>query len=181
MLIERRNVGKIAERIVMNEFEARGYRATDLNKDGLSPNADILVAKDGIAWQVQVKGSANKPTEHWWMRYGYCDQKIIEDRKMPAFNRRSDTYYRATHIAFVAIRSPSEYRCFIVPVTHAEKAVQIYLDGSYRLPRQRDGGQYKPGKMWIQIDPGKKPSKHEPRVEKEREILLQYENSWKLS
>ena len=50
--ISQRNVGKMAERIVMNEFEANSYRATDLNKDGLSPNADLLVVKDGAAWQI---------------------------------------------------------------------------------------------------------------------------------
>jgi hypothetical protein len=176
--IEKQNIGKIAERITMNEFEFNGYRATDLNKDGLSPNADILVVKNGKAWQVQVKGSANKPTEPWWINYGYCDQSMIQDRSAQAFNKRSDSYYRASHIAFVAARSPSQYRCLIVPVATAEMAVQLALDRSYRQPRKRDGGQYKPGKMWVSIEPSSRTNSE--RMEGERKLLLPFENHWEL-
>ena len=42
--IARLNVGQIAERIVSNELEARGFRVSDLNRDGLSANADLLAA-----------------------------------------------------------------------------------------------------------------------------------------
>jgi hypothetical protein len=41
-LIDKRNVGRIAERIVANELEARGFRVTDLNRQGLAANADLL-------------------------------------------------------------------------------------------------------------------------------------------
>ena len=140
MTIERRTVGKIAERIVMNEFENQGFRATDLNKDGLSPNADLLVAKSGVAWQVQVKGSANKSDEPWWVGYGYCDQEIIDDRTRTIFNRRSDSFYHASHVVLVAVRSPAAYRCMVLPGGRSGRAAQFNLDGYYRLPRVRDGG-----------------------------------------
>ena len=54
MLLTKQSIGKIAERIVMNELESRGYRATDLNKDGLSANSDILAAKDGKSLWLEV-------------------------------------------------------------------------------------------------------------------------------
>jgi hypothetical protein len=40
--IVQRNVGRIAERIVSNELEARGFRVSDLNSDGAAANADLL-------------------------------------------------------------------------------------------------------------------------------------------
>ena len=180
MAVERRTVGKIAERIVMNEFENQGFRATDLNKDGLSPNADLLVAKNGVAWQVQVKGSANKPDEPWWVGYGYCDQEIIDDRTRTIFNRRSDSFYHASHVVLVAVRSPAEYRCMVLPVVEAERAAQFNLDGYYRLPRVRDGGARKPGKIWVRLDQAKKLSPREERMDIERKLLLRWENCWSL-
>lgn len=70
----------------MNELEARGYRVTDLNKDGLSANADLVAAKGGKICQIQVKGAANK-SKRWWVQYGHCTQEII-DRKRKVFNRK---------------------------------------------------------------------------------------------
>ena len=52
--INQTNVGRIAERIVSNELEYRGFRVSDLNKEGTSANADLLAAKDGKATQIQV-------------------------------------------------------------------------------------------------------------------------------
>ena len=89
----RRSVGKVAERIVMNELEARGYRVTDLNKDGLSANADLIAAKGGKIWQIQVKGSTNTMDKRWWIQYGYCTPEIIAG-KIKMFNRH-DSFYTA--------------------------------------------------------------------------------------
>jgi hypothetical protein len=57
--INRRNVGRIAERIVANELEFRGFRVGDLNKEGISANADLIAVKDGEPRQTQVKGASN--------------------------------------------------------------------------------------------------------------------------
>jgi hypothetical protein len=43
--INRHNVGRIAERIVSNELESRGFRVSDLNKEGTSANADCWPPK----------------------------------------------------------------------------------------------------------------------------------------
>lgn len=190
IIIGKENIGKIAERIVMNEFEARGYRSTDLNKDGLSANADLLVAKDGNTWLVQVKGAANSPDGSWGIQYGYCDQKLI-DGSGPAFNRHPDAYYRASHVVFAAVRSPSQYRCFVMDVVTAEELVSVFLDGTYRLGKI-GGGVYKPGKMWFgdfDIDPQNTPKwKRSPNGQKkilesiirQRDLLLAHEDQWDL-
>ena len=43
--INRRNVGRIAGAIVSNELESRGFRVSDLNKEGTSANADLSPRK----------------------------------------------------------------------------------------------------------------------------------------
>ena len=63
----------------------------------------------------------------------------IADRNLPLFNKRDDGFYLASHVVFVAVRSPSEYRCFCVPVAEAERAAQQNLDGYYRLPKKNGG------------------------------------------
>src|SRR4051794_27192424 len=70
------NVGRIAERIVANELEARGFRVSDLNKDGTAPNADLLAVGPGRTLQIQVKGATNGPKDRWWVGYGYCTEQI---------------------------------------------------------------------------------------------------------
>jgi len=59
--INKGNVGRIAERIVANEVEWRGFQVSDLNKEVTAANADLLAAKSGKALQVQVKGSTWEP------------------------------------------------------------------------------------------------------------------------
>lgn len=175
--LDKHNIGKIAERIIMNEFESRGYRATDLNKDGLSANSDILVAKNGKTWQIQVKGATNKIKDRWWIQYGHCNEKTI-NKESAVFNSK-DSFYKADYVAFVAIKSPSNYRIFIMPSKMAEQAAQLNLDRGYRTPK-KDGGIKKPGKIWIEIEGTEKERKKDPLRNKEREILQKSENKWDL-
>ncbi len=172
------NIGKIAERIVMNELESRGYRATDLNKDGLSANSDILAAKGGKTWQIQVKGSTNKITDRWWVQYGYCNEKII-NKESSVFNSK-DSFYFADYVALVAIKSPSDYRIFIMPSRIAERAAQLNLDRYYRRPRVRDGGVRQPGKIWVAVERSKLERQNDPSLDKERSILQKSEDQWEL-
>jgi hypothetical protein len=95
--INKHNVGRIAERIVSNELEFRGFRVSDLNKEGTSANADLLAAKTGKTFQIQVKGATED--NGWWFGYGYCTDAIIagkgkEEGRM--FNRCStSSFYKA--------------------------------------------------------------------------------------
>lgn len=109
MQIDQDNVGRIAERIIANELEARGFRVSDLNSSRrVAPNADLLAVSRRLNWQFQVKGSANRVKDAWWVNYGFCTQQIIDDRSQPMFNRR-DSFYEATHVALVGVRAPAVY------------------------------------------------------------------------
>jgi hypothetical protein len=139
------NVGRLAERIVANELEWREFKVSDLNKDGLSPNADLVAAKGGKTWQVQVKGATNK-SDKWWIEYGFCTDEIIE-RRAPMFNRRQ-SFYKADIVVLVAVRSPRDYRCIVLTAADAERAANINLDRDYRT-LTRKGEKKKPHKVWV--------------------------------
>lgn len=172
-------MGKIAERIVMNELESRGYRTTDLNKDGLSANSDILAAKSGKIWQIQVKGATNKPTDkRWWIQYGHCNIKTI-NRKESMFNKKN-SFYRAQYAALVAIRSPKIYRIFMLPVAMAERATNLNLNRSYRVRRINSKRDKKPGKVWVFVEKSIQPRKANLPLNKEQKIIQRYENAWNL-
>src|SRR5579863_179593 len=103
------NVARIAERIVANELEARGFRVSDLNKDGPAANADLVAISPSQRLLIQVKGSTNGPKDRWWVGYGYLTEEILA-RKGPMFNRRKSVY-KADIVILVAVRSPTEYSC----------------------------------------------------------------------
>jgi hypothetical protein len=147
--IGQQNVGRIAERIIANELEFRGFRVSDLNKEGTSANADLIAAKSGKTWQIQVKGASFERgyADGWWFSYGYCDEQIIRDRSLPMFNRKK-AFYRADVVAMVCVKSPSEYKCLIMPAKEAEKAAQMNLDYAYRT-KKKDGSDKKPNKVWV--------------------------------
>ena len=116
------NVGKIAERIVANELEYRGFLVSDLNRDRTSANADLIAVGHNKVWQVQVKGATNTPANvdgnRWWVGYGYSSQEQI-DSKIPHFNTKSSAY-KADCVVFVAVNSPSNYKCIVMPIACAE-------------------------------------------------------------
>jgi hypothetical protein len=143
--INKHNVGRIAERIVLNELGFREFRVSDLNKEGISANADLPAAKTGKTWQIQVKGATED--NGWWFGYGYCTDAIIagkgkEEGRM--FNRCStSSFYKAEIVMLVSVKSPREYSCLVLPVEIAEKASQVNLDREYRTPK-KDGTPKKP-------------------------------------
>ena len=175
--INKSNVGRIAERIVSNELEYRGFRVSDLNKEGTSANADLLAARDGKTWQIQVKGATEE--DGWWFGYGFCTDAIIA-RKEPMFNRCSTSmFYKAEIVALVCVKSPNEYCCLVLPVEIAEKAAQINLDREYRTKR-KDGGTKKSGKVWVALDwiPNTKDASRKAFYEDEVKLLKPYNNKW---
>ena len=173
--IDRMNVGRIAERIVSNELEFHGFRVSDLNKEGLAANADLLAVKDGKPWQIQVKGAAHAKSKRWWVGYGFCLQEHIDDKHMSVFNRHPSGFYKADIVVLVGVRSPREYRCIVLPVKIAERAAQINLSGFFRLSK-RDGGRRKPGRMVCFLQPSQ--SEKDALRLGERELLLRHENKW---
>jgi len=176
-LINKNNVGRIAERIVSNELESLGFRVSDLNSDGTSANADLLAVRHEKVLQIQVKGATNTEKDrYWWVQYGYCTDEIIKNRKKPMFNRRF-SFYSADYVILVAVRSPHDYCCVVLRVKEAERAAQINIDRGYRHPR-RDGKPKKPGKVWVKIDGSPKERKSSPLRDKERRILRRNRDKW---
>ena len=172
-MIGSHNVGRIAERIVANELEARGFRVSDLNKEGVAANADLVAISDNQTLQIQVKGSFNGPKDRWWVGHGHCTQRIL-DRKEPMFNRRKGNFYKADIVVLVAVRSPTEYMCFVLPVDVAEQAAQLHLDAGFRARK------WKPGKTHLTLEPGPRAKESDPRLTEERKLLALYrcEQGW---
>jgi len=173
--INKTNVGRMAERIAANELEFRGFHVTDLNKDGIKANADLLAAKDGITWQLQVKGSSWD--QGWWFNYGFCTEDQIQEKTQRVFNR-IDSFYRAQIVVLICVKSPIEYLCIVMPEAEAEKAAQLNLD-LFRM-KKRDGSAKKPGKMWCNLDymPNTKSPQRLEILRKEQEIIRKYINCW---
>src|SRR6476646_6717953 len=173
--INKNNVGRIAERIVANELEYRGFRVSDLNKEGTSTNADLVAARDGRTWQIQVKGATNDEGALWF-HYGHCNEDTIVGKE-PMFNRHSG-FYTADIVVLVAVRSPREYCCLVMPVEAAEEAAEINLDREFRAPK-RDGTAHKPHKVWIPLDPTPRETESKkPSYGRERQILNDHKDKW---
>jgi hypothetical protein len=169
------NVGRIAERIVSNELEYRGFRVSDLNKEGMSANADLLAVKDGKPFQIQVKGATEE--NGWWVNYGFGHPEVI-GRDRPMYNSCS-SFYKADFVVLVSVKSPSSYCCVVFPVAKAEEAAQLNLDYAYRTLK-KDGSAKKPGKVWAAIgyiSKSKDASIMKMRT-KEQEILTPFVNKW---
>jgi len=152
--IGKESVGKIAERIIANELEYRGFLVRDLNLERIAANVDLLAAKDGTMWQIQVKGSSYEtkyPNNGWWFQYGYCKDEHIQDKNAKMFNRIKNSF-QANIVALVCVRSPHECQCIFLPVEIAEQAAQINIDCSLRT-KKLDGSNHRPGKVWFSFYP----------------------------
>lgn len=177
MQIERANVGRIAERIAMNELEARGYHIIDLAyMSKTAANVDFIASKGGQSFHVQVKGMSNKPLARWAVQYGYCDEAAVEKRRA-FFNGKSDFALKADVVVLLAIKSPADYMAVVLPVGAAEEAVQLNMDGYYRLPKS-DGGKRTPSKVWVNLEPAKNSQMANLPREREQAILRRHVNAW---
>jgi hypothetical protein len=166
-----KNVGRIAERIVANEFEARGFRVSDLNSDGTAANADLLAVSPSQVLQIQVKGAAIGPEDRWRVGYGYCTEQIIAGNE-PVFNSKK-SFYTANMVVLVAVRSPKVYSCVVLPADVAEQAAQLHLDSGYRK-LTRGGQPKKPHTTSIYLEPRPRVRTGEDRWAKERQLLALY-------
>lgn len=167
--VTRDSVGRIAERIVANELEAHGFRVSDLNKDGNAPNVDLMAFWPGRGrpLQIQVKSAATGPKQ-WRLTYGSCTKQII-DRKAPMFNRQKGGFYQADFVVLVVVRSPTNYRCFVLPVDKAEEAAQFHLDFGYRAKK------WKPGTLRLPLEPGTR-GKMKENDKRELKLILPYQD-----
>ena len=180
MEVNSRNVGRIAERIAMNELEARGFHIIDLAyMSKTSANVDFIASKGGESFNVQVKGTSNplgSPSSRWAVQYGYCDENVVENRR-PFFNSKSDFALKADVIVLLAVNSPSKYRAIILPVERAEEAAQMNISGYYRQLKA-SGEKRTPNKVWTDLEPAAKPRKLNASKDAERELLKGFEDRW---
>lgn len=175
--INRGNVGRIAERIVSNELEFRGFRVSDLNKEGTAANADLLAAGNERTWQVQVKGCTED--KGWWFGYGHCTESIIAaNGTAPMFNR-SSSFYTADLVVLVCVKSPKEYSCLVLPTNVAEQAAQLNITREYRA-KNRDGSMKKPGPVWIapEYPPSRGDASRLDSWKVEQALIVPYSDNW---
>lgn len=180
MEIHRDNVGRIAERIAMNELEAHGFHIIDLAYMSKTfANVDFIASKGGRAFNVQVKGASNNVSSRRAIHYGFCDDDIVAGTtKM--FNGKADAPLKADVVVFMALRSPSDYWALVMPVDRAEAAAQINLDRYYRQPKA-NGEARKPHKVWVDLERSKKARKQaDESTGRERALLLAHLNAWDL-
>lgn len=178
--IGKKNVGRIAERIVANELEYRGFLVRDLNLEGLAANVDLLAVKDGKLWQIQVKGSSYNTTYQqngWWFQYGFCTDELIKNANAKMFNRSAGSF-QAEIVVLVCVRSPKEYKCIVLPSEVAESAAIINLNYAYRAAKV-DGSNHKPGKVWFSLYKTKaRNAERQTGIDQEQQIVSPYENKW---
>ena len=178
--INKYNVGRISERIVANELEYRGFRVSDLNREGTSANADLLAAKDGKTWQIQVKGATEE--SGFWFGYGHCNEAIIAGTQSMFNHSSASKFYKAEVVVLVSVKSPTEYSCIVLPVEIAERAAQINLDREYRTPKRSGDGARKPGKVWISLDWTSRTADdtRKTSIQNEVSLLKPYRDRWDL-
>ena len=174
--INSKNVGRIAERIVSNELESRGFRVSDLNKEGTSANADLLAAKDGKTWQIQVKG-ASSGSATWWVNYGYAQHEHLDGSKK--MYNSVESFYQAQVVILVSVLTASQYKCVVLPVDEAEKAAQLNIKHAFS-GLKADGSKKKPGKVWVYLeyDAKVRDQSRLPIMKDEREIITKYIDNW---
>lgn len=180
MKIEASNVGRIAERIAMNELEARGFHIIDLAyMSKTSANVDFIASKAGNSYNIQVKGMTNNiktSQTRWMVQYGYCNDEIVAGN-ITMFNTKNEFALKADIIILIGVNSPSHYKSVILPVEVAEKAAQINISGYYR--KSKDNGEArKPNKVWTNLEPSRTPKKENDYKSLEQSVLASYVDQW---
>jgi hypothetical protein len=175
--INKHNVGRIAERIVSNELEYRGFRVSDLNKEGISANADLLAACEGHTWQIQVKGSTYE--NGWWFGYGHCTEPVLAGTET-MFNRSIHNFYKAQVVVLVCVKSPHEYQCLVLPEHVAEEAAQMNLDWATRPPKIKGGAHKAGGKVYVDFYDVPKNNDETKKAKRiaEKELVKPYLDNW---
>jgi hypothetical protein len=105
---------------------------------------------------------------------------ITVAKKKPVFNQVSG-FYRAEIVVLVAVRTPTEYCCVVLPVAEAEKAAQINLERDYRTTTLK-GTSRQPHiiQVWLDRIPKFKDPARSPLLAQELKILSAYRDKWNL-
>jgi len=106
---------------------------------GVAANADLLVGHESLKKPVlvQVKSCISRPLK--WVSFGGFPARIL-DGEGSLFNSKPG--FHADFIAAVSIKSPMEYRVFLVPVGLAERILAKKFKEFHRVPL-KDGTEKK--------------------------------------
>lgn len=180
MEVDSKNVGRIAERIAMNELEARGFHIIDLAYTSKTfANVDFIASKGGRSFNVQVKGTSLREKQRPAVQYGYCTKETVAGT-IPMFNGKSEAALRADVIVLMGVYSPRRYTAVVLPVDRAEAAAQMNISLYYRATK-KDGTARVENKVYVELEGTPRPRVPVPAEKvKERELLLAHLDAWDL-
>ena len=150
----------------------------DKGTRGVSSNADLLVGHGKLETPalIQVKSCVSSPLG--WVFFGGFPAAILtgEGNSKPGFH--------ANFIATVSIKSPKEYRVFILPVSLAESRLKAAYKEWHGVPTKKNEERKPVPTMYVPLKPkskwGKDPAKRRRVFGKVTEMLLEHEDSYHL-
>jgi len=176
------DIGRIGENIVTNEFLARGFLVTHLDKGtrGVSANADLMVGHPGLSRPalIQVK-ACHAPSSPDWIFLGALTEKALAGEE-GIYNRKPG--FKADYLAAVCVVNPRTYRTFILPIEDAQ-SIALTAFRKWHAHPTRAGEQRKVvPKMYLSVTPGKertRASMHSRKIfDAARDELLKYEDAF---
>jgi hypothetical protein len=113
----------MGENIVINEFLARRFLVTHLDKGtrGVSANADLMLGHAELTKPVlvQVKACVAAPSPNWVFLGALTEAKLAGT--LAVYNSKDG--FKADVLALVAVAEPNVYRTFVLPIAVAEEIV----------------------------------------------------------
>lgn len=178
------DIGRIGENIVTNEFLARGFLVTHLDKGtrGVSANADLMVGHPSLARPalIQVK-ACYAPSSPDWIFLGALTEKALAGEE-GIYNRKPG--FKADYLIAVCVVNPKVYRCFILPIEDAE-SIALTAFRKWHAHPTRAGEQRKVvPKMYLSVTPDRgraRASVHSREIfGAATDELLKYENAFEI-
>jgi hypothetical protein len=178
------DIGRIGENIVTNEFLARGFLVTHLDKGtrGVSANADLMVGHPGLARPalIQVK-ACSAPSSPDWIFLGALTEEALAGEE-GIYNRKPG--FRADYLAAVCVVNPKVYQFIILPIEEAE-SITLTVFRKWHAHPTRAGEQRKVvPEMYLSVTPGRertRASVHSCEIfDAARDELLKYEDAFQI-
>lgn len=127
------DIGRIGENIVANDLLERGFLVTHLDKGsrGVSANADLLVGHEQLTEPILIQVKACYAPRLQRVFFGGFPSQIL-DGEGSLFNSKPG--FHADFIVTVSIKSPKDYRVFVIPVQLAERLLTTAFKKWHEVP-----------------------------------------------
>ncbi len=176
-------VGRMGENIVTNELLARGFLVTHLDKGtrGVSANADLLVghAKLKRPILIQVKACVSPQLQRVFFG-GFSEDALRGHRRL--FNHKPG--FHADFIASVCLRSPKEYRVFMLPIEKIERMLIEAYKKWHKVPTRAGDSRRPVPTMYVSVGPNtlrtNKPTSRNSIFRDVGTIVLKHEDAYHL-